>query len=232
MSPDAVALQHAAQRMGLTLDAGELNRLLRYLELLQKWNRRYNLTAVRDPSRMFAQHLVDSLSIVAPLSRQLRNNRGSDSAAESAVQILDVGSGAGLPGVVLAAVAPQYFVTCIDAVEKKAAFIRQAALELRLTNLSVQHGRVEDLPMKDAVPKKFDVIVSRAFASLDKFVALTERVLDDRGIWLAMKGRLPTVEVEALPTTIDVFHVEQLDIPELDAARCIAWMRRRANGQV
>lgn len=232
MTSDAVALQQAAQLMDVALDDAALNQLLAYLELLQKWNRRHNLTAVREPSQMLAHHLIDSLAIVTPLRRFLQNDAGPDRLV-GAIPILDVGSGAGLPGVVLATVAQQYRVTCIDAVEKKTAFIRQVALELRLANLAVRHGRVEELVDDDIVAPKFKVIVSRAFAALDKFVGLTQAALEDGGVWLAMKGRVPTAELEALPSAVEVFHVEQLSVPGLDAARCIVWMRRRnSNGRI
>jgi 16S rRNA (guanine527-N7)-methyltransferase len=137
-------------------------------------------------------------------------------------RLLDVGSGAGLPGAVLAIMQPTLHVTCIDAVAKKAGFIRQAAGELAITNLSAEHARVEEWK---AAP--FDVVTSRAFASLSDFTALTRHLLSEGGVWLAMKGRVPDDEVAALPPTVVMFHVEPLRVPGLDAQRCIVWMRQQ-----
>ena len=187
-------------------------RLERYLELLVKWNAAYNLTAVRDPAQMRQQHLADCLAVVAPLRRELG---GATSA-----RILDVGSGAGLPGVVLAIAEPGWDVTCVDAVGKKAAFVRQVASELALPNLHAEHTRVETL---DAAP--FDVITARAFASLADLTQWTRNVLTTRGLWMAMKGKRPDDEIAALPPSVTAFHVETLNVPGLDADRCLVWMR-------
>jgi 16S rRNA (guanine527-N7)-methyltransferase len=186
-------------------------RLERYLDLLVKWNAAYNLTAVRDPAQMRAQHLADCLAVVAPLRREL----GSVTA-----RILDVGSGGGLPGVVLAIAEPGWDVTCVDAVGKKAAFIRQVAGELALPNLHAVHARVETL---DAVP--FNAIIARAFASLADFTQLTRHALATRGRWMAMKGKRPNDEIASLPPDVTVFHVEPLEVPGLAAERCLVWMR-------
>jgi 16S rRNA (guanine527-N7)-methyltransferase len=202
----------AATQLGLTLADADVERLSSYLDLLQRWNRTYNLTAVRDPDQMLTQHLADCLAVIPPLRRHLGD------AAPS--RILDVGSGAGLPGVVIAALLPHVDVTCVDTVGKKAAFIQQAAVSLRLGNLHAAHARVEQLQAG-----RFDVITSRAFASLPDFTALTRRHLAEGGVWLAMKGKEPTEERAGLPAYIEVFHVEQLLVPGLDAARCLVWMR-------
>ncbi|MDB5998980.1 MAG: rRNA methyltransferase, partial [Rhizobacter sp.] len=186
---------------------------LAYSSLMQKWNKAINLTAVRDPSQMLVQHLLDSLSVVAPLRRAL---------GDRPARILDVGSGGGLPGVVLAIVEPTWTVACVDAVGKKVAFIRQVAAELLLRNLSGVHARVETLKPERA----YDLITSRAFASLNDFATLTASLGDESTIWAAMKGKTPTDEMAALPTEFAVFHVEQLTVPELDADRCIVWMRK------
>jgi len=186
--------------------------LQEYLALLAKWNRVYNLTAVRDPSEMLQQHLLDSIAVIAPL---LRWTGGGEPA-----RVLDVGSGAGLPGVVIAALVPGLDVTCVDAVGKKSSFVRQVAGALALKNLHAAHSRVESL---DGGP--FDVVISRAFASLADFVSLSRRHMGPRSVWLAMKGRKPADEIAALPPDIEVFHVEQLAVPGLDAARCLVWMR-------
>ena len=184
------------------------------MALLARWNATYNLTAVRDPAEMRVQHLADCLAVVEPLRRQL---------GQRAARLLDVGSGGGLPGVVLAVADANWDVTCVDAVGKKAAFIRQVAAELALPNLHAEHARVEAL--KKAPP--FDVIASRAFASLADFVRLTRPLLAADGVWMAMKGKRPDDEIAALPADTEVFHVEPLAVPGLDAERCLVWMRPR-----
>ena len=211
------ALRRDAAALGLNLPEMALERLVRYLALLRKWNAAYNLTAVRDAAQMRVQHLADCLAVIAPLRRALCKN-----SENHAPRILDVGSGGGLPGVVLAIVEPAWDVSCVDAVGKKAAFIRQAAGELALPNLHALHARVEALP---GLP--FDVITSRAFASLPDFTRLTRPLLAPGGMWLAMKGRRPADELAALPADMDVFHVEPLTVPGLDAERCLVWMRPR-----
>lgn len=185
-----------------------------YLHLLARWNTVYNLTALRDPSLMRSHHLADSESIVAPLERH---------ADGRPLKILDVGSGGGLPGVVLAIHHPDWDVTCVDAVAKKAGFVRQVALELGLPNLHAEHARVEQL-----APVGADVVTSRAFASLPDFCAWTRRHLAPQGVWLAMKGRHPDDEIAALPADVEVFHVEPLQVPGLDAERCAIWLRPAA----
>jgi 16S rRNA (guanine527-N7)-methyltransferase len=149
--------------------------------------------------------------VAAPLRRHL---------GDRTARLLDVGSGAGLPGIVLAVVRPNLEVTCVDAVAKKAGFIRQAAAELKLRNVQAAHARVERF---DAAP--FDVIISRAFASLSDLVQLTRSRLSITGAWLAMKARLPNDEISALPADVRVFHVEPLRVPGLQAQRCLVWMR-------
>ena len=190
------------------------SRLLRYLKLLARWNATYNLTAVRDPAQMQTQHVADCQAVVVPLQRETAGR-------QSPVRILDVGSGGGLPGVVLALADPAWDVTCIDAVGKKAAFVRQVAAELGLTNLHAAHGRVEALKTNP-----FDVITARAFASLADLVRMTRPLLGAQGVWMAMKGHRPVEELEALPQDI-VFHVEPIHVPGLDAERCLVWMRPR-----
>ena len=206
-------LAAAVQQLGLTLSDTQLDQLLTYLGLIQKWNKVYNLTAVREPRAMLSQHLVDSLSLLPAL---LRHAEGR------ALRLMDVGSGGGLPGVVVAICAPQIDVTCVDAVAKKASFIRQVAVELGLKNLHGEHSRVEEL----AAPP-FDLITSRAFASLLDFTSLTRQHLKADGIWLAMKGQHPADELAALTPDLDVFHVEQLQVPGLDAQRCLVWIKPR-----
>ena len=225
--PWMLRLREGAKVLGLTLPDASQRQLLAYLALIERWNKAYNLTAVRDPSAMLTQHLLDSLSVVPSLRRHLGPcARGCAEAAVPGGQtrILDVGSGAGLPGVVLAIVEPRWSVTCVDTVGKKAVFIRQVAAELGLPNLQALHTRVET--MSD--PTGFDVITSRAFASLSDFVAWTSHLLKPDGCWLAMKGRAPDDERAAMPPDVNVFHVEPLTVPELDAQRCLVWMKKES----
>lgn len=206
----------AAQSLALKLGDAEIDRLLAYLDLIQKWNKVYNLTAVRDPQAMLTQHLVDSLSLIPALRRH---------ADGRPLRLMDVGSGGGLPGVVVAICEPDIDVTCVDAVAKKATFIKQVTAELGLKNLHGEHSRVESLQ----VPP-FDLITSRAFASLVDFTTLTRQHLKPGAIWLAMKGQHPAEELAALQEAspdLDVFHVEQLQVPGLDAQRCLIWIRPR-----
>ncbi|RQP24284.1 16S rRNA (guanine(527)-N(7))-methyltransferase RsmG [Piscinibacter terrae] len=205
-------LADASAQLGLLLDTATADRLIAYLNLLQRWNSTYNLTAVRDPAEMLTQHLFDCLAVIDPLRRVSPKGR-----------LLDVGSGGGLPGVVIAATCPDWQVVCVDTVGKKAAFIQQAAVELGLRNLRSEHARVENLKLPP-----FDVVTSRAFSSLPDFVRLTRKHLAPTGVWMAMKGKTPDDELAALPSDVDVFHVEQLIVPHLAADRCIVWMRPQA----
>lgn len=210
-------LVHATAKLGLGLTEPALDRMMRYLTLLQRWNRVYNLTAVRDPMSMIDRHLVDCLTAL-PSVRRFASQRPTTPC------ILDVGSGGGLPGVVWAIAEPDWRVTCIDASAKKASFIRQAGVELSLRNLEAVHGRVEAM-QGDQV---YDLICSRAFASLADFTKLSRSSIASGGIWLAMKGLAPTAdEVRALPDDIEMFHVEPMTVPGLDAQRCLVWMRQR-----
>ena len=206
---------HAAQQMGVDLLPAQQEQLQRYLALVQKWNKVYNLTALRDPASMLTHHVFDSLSAIAPLQRQL-----GAMGLPTGGRLLDVGSGAGLPGVVMAICCPGLSVACVDTVGKKAAFVQQVALELRLPNLRGVHARVESLT------EQFDVVSSRAFASLVDFTTWSRAALAPHGVWLAMKGKHPVDEIAALPTDVAVFHVEQLHVPALDAERCIVWLNR------
>jgi 16S rRNA (guanine527-N7)-methyltransferase len=216
MPPDALdGVRRIAAAIGLALSDGQAGALVAYLDLLKRWNATYNLTAVRDPSDMLTQHLADCLAILPAVERWSAAHAGRR-------RILDVGSGGGLPGAVLAIMLPTLDVTCVDTVGKKAAFIQQVSLELRLANLHAVHARVE--AMRE---QPFDLIVSRAFASLVDFVRLTSARLAPGGEWLAMKGRRPDDEMAALPSEVSVFHVEQVAVPGLDAERCIVWMRPR-----
>jgi 16S rRNA (guanine527-N7)-methyltransferase len=208
--------------MGLVLHDQQVGALLDYLELIAKWTKVYNLTAVRDPDEMLTHHMLDSLAVIAPLRRMLIGMHGGQGDATlSGHRLLDVGSGAGLPGVVIAICCPELAVDCVDAVGKKAAFVQQVAASLKLTNLRGIHARVENLT------DKYQVVSSRAFASLADFTQWSQAALAEQGVWLAMKGKHPTEEVAALPVCVEVFHVEPLTVPGLGAERCILWMRAR-----
>lgn len=209
-------LLSAAQQLGVPLSEAQANALLCYLDLIQKWTKVYNLTAVRDPKEMLTHHLLDSLAAVPPLRRALAQ---AALPPGQGARLLDVGAGAGLPGVVIAICCPDVDVSCVDTVAKKAAFIQQVAVSLRLTNLRGVHARVENLD------GPFDVVTSRAFASLVDFTTWSRQALGPQSVWLAMKGKHPAEEIAALPASVQVFHVEPLAVPGLDAERCIVWMR-------
>ena len=221
----SAALEHTlrsgAQALALDLSEAQIAQLLDFIALLQKWNKVYNLTSVRDPAEMVTHHLLDSLAAVAPLRRHLATLvQGDISPCQSAsLRLLDVGSGGGLPGVVFAICCPQLDVSCVDTVAKKAAFIQQAAVALKLRNLHGIHARVESL----AGP--FDVVSCRAFAALADFTAWSRAALGFNAVWLAMKGKHPADEIASLPAEVQVFHVEPLTVPGLDAERCIVWLR-------
>ena len=206
-------LNGGIQALGLQLSPEQRSQLLAFLGLIAKWNKVYNLTAVREPAEMLTHHLLDSLAALGPLQRHL-SAQGLQHAS-----LLDVGSGAGLPGIVFALGCPDLQVSCVDAVSKKAAFIQQAAGELGLKNLRGVHARVESLT------GPFDVVCSRAFASLVDFTAWSRQTLAPAGVWLAMKGKHPAEELAALPEQVQVFHVEPLSVPGLQAERCLVWMR-------
>ena len=210
MSDALTTLKSGAAELGLSLSDAQFGQLLGYLALIQKWNKVYNLTAVRDPQEMLTHHLLDSLTAISPLVR----HTGGQPA-----KVLDVGSGGGLPGIVLAICRPELDVSCVDTVGKKAAFIQQVAASLKLSNLHGIHARVETLT------GPFDVICCRAFASLPDFVTWSRAALAQQGVWMAMKGKHPQAEIDGLPTGVQVFHVEPLTVPGLDVERCMVWMR-------
>lgn len=199
-------LEVGAQQLGLDLPVAVIDKLLAYLELLVKWNKVHNLTAVRDPEEMVTLHLLDSLSVLphVPTGR-----------------MLDVGSGAGLPGIILAICRPDLQVTTIDAVQKKASFMRQAKAELQIDNLQVLAGRVEQL--KPELP--FDIVISRAFSEIALFIKLTKHLIAEEGLWLAMKGQMPQGELEAI--SLKPSKVELLVVPGLDAQRHLVFLPAR-----
>lgn len=199
-------LEVGAQQLGLDLPGTVIDKLLAYLELLVKWNKVHNLTAVRDPEEMVTLHLLDSLSVLPYVP---------------AGRLLDVGSGAGLPGIILAICRPDLQVTTIDAVQKKASFMRQAKAELQIDNLQVVAGRVEQL--KPELP--FDTVISRAFSEIALFIKLTKHLIAEEGLWLAMKGQMPQGELEAI--SLKPSKVELLAVPGLDAQRHLVFLPAR-----
>lgn len=198
------SLSEALREMGIGLDATQALRLLDYLALLSKWNRTYNLTAIHEPERMLTHHLLDSLSVLS-------------SVAEG--PLLDVGSGAGLPGIPLALARPDLMVTLLDSSQKRCGFMQQAAIELKLTNVLVVHARAEDYHPADKYPQ----IVSRAFSDLSDFVSATHHLLAVGGEWLAMKGLYPDEEIASLKGA-RVKRDARLHVPGMDADRHIIIM--------
>jgi 16S rRNA (guanine527-N7)-methyltransferase len=201
MSALAEKLAIGIAQMGLEIPQERQVLLLDYLALLTKWNKVYNLTAVRNPVDMVTLHLLDSLSVMPYIKGE---------------RLLDVGSGGGLPGIVLAICLPELQVTTIDTVQKKAIFMRQAKGELGLDNLQVVHARVETFETDNP----YQMIISRAFSELDQFMALTQHLLAEDGRWLAMKGVSPQEELEALK--VENAEVYPLYVAGLNAERHLA----------
>jgi len=210
-------LERVIATYGLVLNSEQIKKLLSYLEQLNKWNKTYNLTAIRDQEQALIQHLFDSLSIVKSFHHKMIAHTISHP------QIMDVGSGGGLPGVILAITLPEATVTCVDAVEKKIAFIRHVAGVLQLKNLKATHARVEEIPEAG-----MDIVTSRAFASLKDFATLSGKHVSLNGELVSMKGKQPVDEIEELVNTgWMVREIETLTVPELDAERCLVWMQRK-----
>lgn len=193
-----VLLARGIAEMGLNVSRETQEKLLAYLALLQKWNKVYNLTAIRDPLEMVTLHLLDSLSVLPYVKTK---------------NLLDVGSGGGLPGIVLAICKPDLQVTTIDTVQKKAIFMRQVKGELGLSNLEVVHGRVENYQPHE----KFEVIISRAFSEIALFIKLTQHLLTENGQWLAMKGQVPHDEFKDFGAKLST--IIPLKVPDLNAER-------------
>jgi len=198
-----------ADALGLALTNQQTGQLLAYLEMLQKWNQVYNLTSIKDPQLMLTQHVMDCLAVIPPLKEM----------APNAKSLLDVGAGGGLPSVILAIACPSLRVLAVDAVAKKAAFIQTVSHTLGLANLQGLHARIETLS------QPFDVVCSRAFASLADFVSGTRKSLALGGCWMAMKGQVPETEIAELPQDIAHISTQSLQVPGLDAQRCLVWMR-------
>lgn len=209
-------LEQGAAQLGLHLTVEQFDKLMAFLDLLQKWNKVYNLTSVRDPQEMMSLHMLDSLAAVPALQRHVAS---LGKAAGEHTRQLDVGSGGGLPGVVFAICCPEVDIDCVDTVAKKAAFLQQAAVSLKLPNLKGIHARVETLK------GPYEVVSCRAFASLIDFTTWSRSAIADNGIWFAMKGKHPQDEIDALGKGVQVFHVEPLQVPGLDAERCIVWAK-------
>ena len=203
-----------ATELDLPLSTAQVDRFVSYIRLIERWNLTYNLTAVRDPESMVAHHLLDCLAA----ARCIVQERGPG----AGTRLLDVGTGAGLPGLVIAAVSPERQVVCIDSVGKKTAFVRQAAALLELPNVTVLHDRVENV----RVPA-FDEIVSRAFAALADFVVSTRHLLRDDGVWIAMKAKIVASELE--PISAYPHRVQPLHVPRLNAERCLVWIKQKAS---
>lgn len=213
-------IQSACHQLHLDVSDNAVEKLQTYIEQLQRWTKTYNLTALRDPEQMLVQHIFDSLSVIPHIEKELYKYTANQP------KIVDVGSGAGLPGVVLAVCRPHWQVICIDAVEKKMAFVRQMSGALQTPNLAALHQRVETV-----APLQANVVVSRAFASLKDFASLAGVHVGLGGSLLAMKGQQPAAEAQELhdSTPWQVDRIEPLNVPELNAQRCLVWMHRQGN---
>ena len=207
MTPRA-ALDRGLDELALTLPPGASAKLMSYLELLAKWNKTYNLTAIRDPLQAVSHHLLDSLAVLPELS-------------DRSGALADVGSGGGLPGIPIAIAQPARRVTLNDASEKKGAFLRQAVIELALANTTVHVGRVEDWRPAEG----FAVVISRGFASLVDFIAGCRHLVAPSGVLAAMKGVFPREELAQVPADCDCREVRRLKVPMLDAERHLVLCR-------
>jgi 16S rRNA (guanine527-N7)-methyltransferase len=198
----------ASQQMGVELQPPQAQRLLAYLTLLEKWNKVHNLTAVREAEKMLTHHLLDSLSVVPYLNRELR--------------VIDVGSGGGLPGIPFAIVRPEVRVTLLDSNHKKTSFLQQAVIELALENVDVVTERVEEYE----APEQYTGIMCRAFAETAEVIRLTQALLAPAGRWYLMKGVYPEVELAQLPPGVIVQGIHELSVPNLAASRHLLVLER------
>ena len=208
MNTEAV-LDEGLGALGVPLDPEKQRRLLAFASMVERWNRTFNLTSIRDPRRIMTHHLLDSVAVLPHLPS------GS---------LADIGAGGGFPGIPVAIAQPERPVTLVDSNSKKTAFLRQVAIELALPNMFVHEGRVEDWKPKNG----FDVLIARAFASLAGFVGATRHLLSEAGEWVAMKGALPEAEIAELGTDIEVASFIRLDVPYLGAERHLIRLRRRS----
>lgn len=211
-------LEQACKTLLLEPTRTQKEQLLEYLTQLLKWNQTYNLTAIRDLEQALIQHVFDSLTVVKPITDYLLAQHITKGT------ILDVGSGAGLPAVILGIMIPTSQISCVDPVDKKMTFVRQVAGILKLTNVEAFHKRVEHL-----ASEPYDVVISRAFASLQDFADLAGSKVKTKGLLLGMKGKHPQEEIENLEknTSWMVEKVEPLKVPQLDAQRCLVWMKAK-----
>jgi 16S rRNA (guanine527-N7)-methyltransferase len=208
----AEALARGLEALDLSLAEPAQAKLLAYVELIEKWNRVYNLTAVREPDRMLSHHVLDSLAVVPHLK---------------GAHIVDVGSGAGLPGVPLAIADARWHVVLLEANHKKASFLTQALIELDLPNAEVAHARVEAWEM----PRRYDAVISRAFSDLPEFVSLAGRLCAADGELYAMKGIHPFEEIAQLPAGFRLARVIPLRVPGIDAERHLVIIQPSEEGK-
>ena len=206
MRSQQAALQRGLDEFTLQLPAGAREKLLTYLDLLAKWNKTYNLTAIRDPEKMISHHLLDSLAVLPHLP---------------AGSLADIGSGGGLPGIPLAIAQPERRVTLNDANHKKSAFLQQAVIELKLSNADVHVGRVQDWQPA----QRFDCVITRGFAELADFIVACRHLLAPGGVLAAMKGVFPQVELERVPAGAECSEVRRLQVPLLAAQRHLVLCR-------
>lgn len=211
-----IEVESAVSKLGITVAYDAISSLVTFAIMMHKWNKTYNLTAIKTVKAILTQHILDSLSIIASLDKYFANRR-----VEQPI-IVDVGSGGGLPGVVLAIVRPNYKVICVDAVEKKISFIRASASQLKIKNLIAVHARIETLDAMQA-----DVVISRAFASLSNFFEMTKHHIRTRGALIAMKSKRVNEELsEMKPSSLGRFKskIETLTVFGLDVSRCLVWL--------
>ena len=211
----------------LDLSVSQVGQLLTYVTLIQKWNKTYNITAIQDETNLVVRHLLDCLAIIQPLQRKIQQMLNACPRAahpRQTLRVLDVGSGAGLPGVVMAICCPAIHVDCVDTVAKKTAFIQHVACSIGLKNLQAFHTKAQSLQ------GTYQVVCSRALGSLFDFVTWTSHAIDRDGMWMAMKGKPPVEEISCLPTSQYSCEVEPLHVPELDEERCLVWIRQLSLG--
>lgn len=211
MHKSSQLLQNGLLAMQVNLSVTQQHKLLDYVELLTKWNKAYNLTAIRTVDQIIPVHILDSLSLLPYM--------------QSVANVLDVGTGAGLPGIPLAIAKPQTTFTLLDSLQKKMNFVQHVATTLQLTNVSVVTQRIETLQLSH----KPDMIVSRAFASLDEFVKLIANVCDQHTKIVAMKGKYDQVlqELTVLPANFELVNIEQLKVPGINAERCLVFIKKK-----